>query len=80
MLCQPKGLILICVSGAACAITGLAWIAIWSHYVQGGAPAGSLVYELRPPLLPRLMSIGGVVVLLGVGIVELVRKLYKRIR
>jgi len=66
--------------GTTGVVVGLVWLAIWSHVVQGNAPPGSMVYELRPPLGARMMVAAGVVMLIAAGTMSIARWLGNRYR
>ena len=54
-------------SGTASVVVGLVWLVIWGQVVQGNAPPGSIAYEVRPPLGPRIMVAAGVLMLIAAG-------------
>jgi hypothetical protein len=68
-------------SGTASVVVGLVWLLIWGHVVQGNAPPGSIAYEVRPPLGPRLMVAAGVLMLiaaLGMSIARWLKTKYRK--
>ena len=63
--------------GTASLTIGLAWLGIWSYAVHGGAPVGSIAYELHPPTGSRLMILVGVLTMVVATFALLVRRLRK---
>lgn len=64
--------------GSASLVIGFAWLGIWSYYVQGGEPIGSIAYELHPPVVSRLMVLIGALILIVTGIAAFVQKLRRK--
>jgi hypothetical protein len=68
----------IAVLGAVSLMIGMGWLMLWMRSVRGGQPQGSLAYEVRPPVIPRLMIAAGVVTLVAALIKNLTGKLARK--
>jgi hypothetical protein len=66
--------------GTAAVVVGLVWLLIWGHVVQGNAPPGSIAYEVRPPLAPRMMVAAGVLILIAASGLSIARWLGNKYR